>query len=330
MPYANTEQQAIDSAKSPRGEERTDFSDLYKGIVQSQQADSKRQLMDIRDDKDASHSFLQSAENVLGAIGKGAWNEVTKHPLRVGASGGLGFVLGVGATFISRPVATAVGVVSLGVAGLELATHAPKWYQDAKITANPQGYSPFQIARAENSLQKLGAGTVDVSAGMLGGLGGAKFAKSESFAMIKDSLIRKPPPVVAPEFKMPELQLHRDDFSIKTTIAGNDRAWFRAEIPLKGSVHVTDLYRGDLPKGTGGKFLAESLLQHGELPTDLLVFRGVTNLPTMATYRAGTDPALSVLGKTGTEALQILGITPKSYWFNIRNGKLDLIITMAR
>jgi hypothetical protein len=348
------DQIAIESNRVGRDGGSADFSDVYKNIVtQQQQEQVKNRLTGISDEKallqapsdirnnaapeQSSNSFLDGAERVLGAIGKGAWGELRDHYGRVAGAGALGFGIGFATKFLSRPVATAVGILSLTAGAYELATHAPKWYQDAKIVANPLQYSPLQARRAELSLQNLGAGSVDVTAGVLGGIGGSKFANSQLYSSMRETVLKRSAipaetPVIAEKarlaepFRMPDVKLDSDSFSIKATIPGNDKAWFRAEIPSQGTVNVTDIYKGALPKGTGGDFLAEALQKHGALPTDRLVFKGIINQPTLDTFKAGGDPSASVLGRTGARALELLGIKPENYAFKIVNGKLDLII----
>lgn len=61
------------------------------------------------------------------------------------------------------------------------------------------------------------------------------------------------------ESSLSDLELSDDDYSIKGTIAGDDRAIVRAEIQRPGVVNVTDIYRGELPLGSGGDLLALTL-----------------------------------------------------------------------
>ncbi|MGD9169431.1 MAG: hypothetical protein PVI97_05135 [Candidatus Thiodiazotropha sp.] len=130
----------------------------------------------------------------------------------------------------------------------------------------------------------------------------------------------------APHYKLPELKLANDGYSIKATVSDDSKAFIRAETPSPGVVEVTDIFRGDLPKGSGGQFLAETLQGHGAVPTKQLVFKNITNEPTVNLYKAGGVAAESVLGKTAERTLQILNIEPSNYSFQLTRGKLNIVI----
>ncbi|HEY9870483.1 MAG TPA: hypothetical protein V6D08_15065 [Candidatus Obscuribacterales bacterium] len=127
-------------------------------------------------------------------------------------------------------------------------------------------------------------------------------------------------------FEMPRLKLERDEFSIRASIPGDDKAWVRAEIPSPGVVNITSLHKGALPEGLGGQFLAEALKGHNAIPTERLILRDVLNPETLAAYKAGVAPADTLLGKCATKALKQLGMTPTSYKFEAVQGKLNLVI----
>src|SRR5262245_43424625 len=74
------------------------------------------------------------------------------------------------------------------------------------------------------------------------------------------------------------------------------------------------------------EFLAETLSGHNELPTRQLVFSPIGNPPTIDTYKKGGDPATSVLGITGTGALEHLGIEPVAYRWQMMWGKVSIVI----
>jgi hypothetical protein len=97
--------------------------------------------------------------------------------------------------------------------------------------------------------------------------------------------------VNAPHYMLPELKLANDDYSIKATVSGDSKAFIRAETPSPGVVEVTDIFRGELPKGSGGQFLSEALQGHGAIPTKQLVFKNIINEPTVDLYKAGGNPA---------------------------------------
>jgi Pretoxin HINT domain len=123
---------------------------------------------------------------------------------------------------------------------------------------------------------------------------------------------------------IPRLQLSRDDFSIKASISGDPKAYIRAELPEPGVVNVTDIFRGNLPKGSGGDFLAEALKGHNTIPSKQLVITNINNLPTFKAYENGIDPSESILGKTAKTTLEKLGLQPSNFRFEMSRGKLNL------
>ncbi|GEM_PF-3038790 len=315
-------------------------------------------INDVFEPHKSSHSWLQGLENVAGSVGSGAWNEVTHHFGRVAASGAAGLGIGIGLGLLAPEVAVTAGVIGLGVGAYELATHAGKWIHDAGVVANPDAYSATEDRQAEQGLQSFGGGAVDVGAGLAGGIAGARIASSGIVGSLKDAIFNRPaapvaadagqtgegalgqagenvadrlPPAGPPErTEIPGLQTGSDQFSIRATIAGDPRAYFRAELPGNGVVEVTDIYRGQLPPGQGGDFLARSLEAHNAVPTRSLVFKGIINQPTLNAFAAGEDPANTVLGRTGARALELLGLRAQSYAFQVVNGKLNLVIAVGR
>jgi hypothetical protein len=129
--------------------------------------------------------------------------------------------------------------------------------------------------------------------------------------------------------RIPGLRLGRDDYSLRASVDGDEIAWFRAELPKDGVVTVTDLFKGDLPRHGGSKLLAQALEGHGALPTRSLVFKHIHNEETVTAFLTRQDPATSLLGRTGTRALQALGLTPTGYRFELVDGRhLNLVIDL--
>jgi hypothetical protein len=126
--------------------------------------------------------------------------------------------------------------------------------------------------------------------------------------------------------EMPQLTLRRDEFSIQATVPGDDKTWVRAIVKTEGVIDVTSIERGSLPKGVGGEFLADTLREHAAISKKQLIFSSIKNGPTIASFETGDNPATSVLGITGTRALESLGLKPKCYRFEIVRDKLSLVI----
>jgi RHS repeat-associated protein len=121
------------------------------------------------------------------------------------------------------------------------------------------------------------------------------------------------------------IEVVKDDFSIQARVPGDPKAWARLEIA--GDVaKVTDVFRGGLPKGGGSELVAAAMKEAAVTSGGKLVFSNITNEATRAVFEAGGNPAMSVLGKTGTRALAMLGLEPASFAFEQVAGKLNLVI----
>lgn len=279
---------------------------------------------DVFEQKVVERSWWEKAGNVVSSIGRGAFTEITEHYGRVAGSGATGFAVGLGVSLLAPEIAAVVGIAGLGMAAYGVITNAPKWYHDARVVANPERFSVKEIQRADHGMQNFGAGAVDITAGVAGGMAGAKFARSEMFNSIKDSIGKR---WLTGKAELPEIRLSKDAFSIKGSVPGDEIARVRAMVSAPGEINVTDINRGALvPKGSGGDFLAEVLKGHNQLPTKELRFTIINNPPTIEAYQAGLHPSKSVLGECGTKALESLGIKPTSYSWQIIKGKLALII----
>lgn len=126
-----------------------------------------------------------------------------------------------------------------------------------------------------------------------------------------------------------DLKLSRDHFAIKGLIDKDNRAFMRAELPEPGIVEITDIFRGRLPQGSGGDFIAATLAGHHAIPTKKLIFKNIENAATKEAFITGIAPSETVLGRTGKKALEKLGLIPANYSFAIDRGKLKLIIDVA-
>jgi hypothetical protein len=115
------------------------------------------------------------------AVGKdlaeGAWNEITQHPGHVLLSAAEGAAVGVAATALVAVTAPEVGVglaiAGIGYAGYQLFEHAGGWFHDAKVVDDQKDYSAKEVAQAHDGLKSVGAGSVDVAAGIGGAVAGS-------------------------------------------------------------------------------------------------------------------------------------------------------------
>lgn len=128
---------------------------------------------------------------------------------------------------------------------------------------------------------------------------------------------------------MPKFKLERDEFSIKTIVPGYPKEYFRAELASHGVVNATDLFRKDLPEGTGNMLLAEAFRAQNALPTKRLVLTAIINQETMLAYKAGVAPEDTSAARCATKALRSLGIIPVSYKYEWADQDLNIVIEMT-
>lgn len=133
-------------------------------------------------------------------------------------------------------------------------------------------------------------------------------------------------------FEMPKLKLETDEFSVKATIPGYPRTYFRAEVPSPGVVRASDLYRGELPEGTGGMFFAEALKAHGVLPTKQLILPNIINKETRQAFKSGVLPEETLVARSAIKALNKLGIQVKSCSYDWKPylDQLNIVIETGR
>ncbi len=133
-------------------------------------------------------------------------------------------------------------------------------------------------------------------------------------------------------YEMPKLHLDRDEFSIKASVPGDNKAWVHASMPQPGTVVLEHLDKGALPEGVGGHFLAQTLKAHGTYPTEKIILKKVVNKESLEGYKAGARPEDTKVARTVTRALKELGIQAKGYryeWIPTLQ-RLDIIVETGR
>jgi hypothetical protein len=123
----------------------------------------------------------------------------------------------------------------------------------------------------------------------------------------------------------PKLSVSSDGFATWVRVAGDSKAFARIEREGR-AVHVTDIFRGSQPAGSGSQILVAGLRANGLRTGDQLVFKGIINPETLQTYSSGGDASASLLGRLGTRALGDLGLASGSAEFQMVRGKLNLVI----
>lgn len=121
------------------------------------------------------------------------------------------------------------------------------------------------------------------------------------------------------------LNVTDDGIAVWVKVASDPKAFARIERASDG-LHVTDIFRGGLPAGSGSQILATGLRAGGLSSGQKLVFKGIINQETLAAYRAGESAASSLLGRLGGKALGQVGLKASSFEFQMVRGKLDLVI----
>lgn len=130
----------------------------------------------------------------------------------------------------------------------------------------------------------------------------------------------------APAIAEARLQVARDDFSVKVTVAEDGFFWIRIE-PDHAEPVVTDLNAGGLGDRAAFEALSVALREAGMAQPDVLVFRdmvpgGIRQEagPAMAAARLRVGEAAAYVA--ARRGLAVAAITPQE-----RRGKLDFRVT---
>jgi RHS repeat-associated protein len=125
--------------------------------------------------------------------------------------------------------------------------------------------------------------------------------------------------------KLEGLSFTRDEFSIKAYLPSDPKVFARI-VPQGNVLNVTDIFSGNLPAGSGSQLLAQTLQAAGAKSGQQIIFKGIQNVETMATFNAGGSAASSLLGHVGRNALEQLGLKAASFQFQVVKDKLELVI----
>jgi hypothetical protein len=117
----------------------------------------------------------------------------------------------------------------------------------------------------------------------------------------------------------------KDDFAVTVSAKNDPNALVRLE-PDGNVIRLTDIYRRNMPPGTGTVLLAEALKEAQVTRGNELLIHNIQNPETLTTYEAQLSPAESKLGKTAARALESagFGVGPMR-WEHVR-GKLCITI----
>ncbi len=127
-------------------------------------------------------------------------------------------------------------------------------------------------------------------------------------------------------YEMPKLHLDRDEFSIKASVPGDNKAWVHASMPQPGTLVLEHLDKGALPEGVGGHFLAQALKAHQTLPTTKIILKNVVNQESLEAIKAGALPQDNKVARCVTKALRELGLRPVEFRYEYVGDKLNIVI----
>ncbi|MBP9090119.1 hypothetical protein KBI23_03760 [bacterium] len=123
---------------------------------------------------------------VADAVAAGAVEEITEHPVKVAViAAGTAVVTGVAAALVAPEVIVAAGIAGVGYGAYVLYEKAADWVKAADVVANGNEHSAEERAKSEKELKAIGAGTVDLAAGGIGGLAKGAIARTTSSAIGK-------------------------------------------------------------------------------------------------------------------------------------------------
>lgn len=123
---------------------------------------------------------------VADAVAAGAVEEITEHPVKVAViAAGTAVVTGVAAALVAPEVIVAAGIAGVGYGAYVLYEKSADWLKAADVVANGNEHSAEERAKSEKELKAIGAGTVDLAAGGIGGLAKGAIARTTSSAIGK-------------------------------------------------------------------------------------------------------------------------------------------------
>lgn len=119
--------------------------------------------------------------------------------------------------------------------------------------------------------------------------------------------------------------VEKDDFATTVRSRQDPKALVRLETDGT-NLRLTDIFRRDLPPGSGVTLLAEALRAVHAGPGFELMIHGIINEETVAAHKAEQDPRESKLGKTALRALESIGLSAHNVRWEIVRGKLCIIM----
>lgn len=116
-----------------------------------------------------------------------------------------------------------------------------------------------------------------------------------------------------------------DGIATWVKVTSDSKAMVRIEAGSSG-LSVTDIFKGNLPTGSGSELLAAGLQATGLKSGGQFSFIGIINPETLAAYQSGVAASDSLLGRVGTNALGKMGLEASTIQYQMVRGKLNLVI----
>ncbi|MDX2106001.1 MAG: hypothetical protein SFY67_06320 [Candidatus Melainabacteria bacterium] len=131
-------------------------------------------------------------------------------------------------------------------------------------------------------------------------------------------------------FELPKMRLDKDEFSIKATIPGDNRAWFHAEPSTEGTLLIRHVDKGSLPFGAGAHFAAEALQAHDIKDIKKVILHNIIHPDSVRAYKAGELAENTYVAKHAAKMLKQLGIIPISFKYQEVGSSVNIIIETGR
>jgi hypothetical protein len=123
-------------------------------------------------------------------------------------------------------------------------------------------------------------------------------------------------------------RVEQDDYAITVMARKDPNA--RVRIEVEGTeIKVTDIYKRELPSGSGSVLLAEGLRLAKVAPGSDIIVGEVLNQPSRDAFARNEPPDGTPLGKTTARALELLGLTVKGMRWDQYRGKLRIVVKVG-
>ena len=121
------------------------------------------------------------------------------------------------------------------------------------------------------------------------------------------------------------IKVTADDYAVTARANDDPTALVRLE-PAGNTIRLTDIYRRDLPAGSGVILLTAALKKIKATRGNEILVHNIINPETVEAHKANQDPAQSKLGKTVQRALEAAGLQAGTMRWEIVHEKLCIVV----